>query len=511
MSPIVSRSILSTITDNGQALFPSLPKLQSITAKFQLLKWTSTLLAALRSNHMQSKSTPGVLRLRSWIYILLVAAALSYFRRRSSAWSGSVPVTLAHANRTAEVTPGVSILDVVKKCESLYGPKAKYEYPWWLTWGDSQTMWNSLGDHTKVDLFDYDRRYLRVPDNGTLVLDTYPRLESTSPSTPIVVILHGITGSSQEAYTRATVKAVTRPTSEGGPGYRAVVLNFRGCDGAPVTSSRLYHAGETDDFRSVLLYLTHTWPEAPLYAVGFSMGASTLAVYLGQQGGDSPIKAAIAVSNPWNWVEAADWIENGSFFNRYVYGPVLADALKTIYMRNLHAFPSVDWDINTAEVEARKYFTIRWYDDRVTSKIFGFRDAHDYYTQTSSQQYMTRIKVPLLALHSLDDPIVSPHYLPWDDLKHSESIVFASTARGGHVGWFQSGEKGFLKRWYTHPIVDFIRKFQETDPLPKPAPQMTPPDAEGLVHQSDLAPGRVGFLPFDGAKYTTTGRMIQGF
>jgi len=68
-----------------------------------------------------------------------------------------------------------------------------------------------------------------VPDNGTLVLDTYPAFENTPDDTPIVVILHGITGSSQEAYSRATVAAVTRPKSRGGPGYRAVVLNFRGC------------------------------------------------------------------------------------------------------------------------------------------------------------------------------------------------------------------------------------------------------------------------------------------
>ena len=61
------------------------------------------------------------------------------------------------------------------------------------------------------------------------MLDTYPAFESTPEDSPIVVILHGITGSSQEAYSRATVAAVTRPKSLGGPGYRAVVLNFRGC------------------------------------------------------------------------------------------------------------------------------------------------------------------------------------------------------------------------------------------------------------------------------------------
>lgn len=79
------------------------------------------------------------------------------------------------------------------------------------------------------------------------------------------------------------------------------VYEFEG-DGSPVTSSRLYHAGETDDFRSVLLYLSHTYPSAPVYAVGFSMGASTLAVYLGQQEGDTVIKAGVCVSNPWEYV-----------------------------------------------------------------------------------------------------------------------------------------------------------------------------------------------------------------
>lgn len=40
---------------------------------------------------------------------------------------------------------------------------------------------------------------------------------------------------------------------------------------------------------------------------------------------------------------------------------------------------------------------------------------------------------------------------------------------------------------------------------------MTPPDEEGLVHQENLAPGRVGFKPFEGAAFTGTGRTIQGF
>jgi len=64
-----------------------------------------------------------------------------------------------------------------------------------------------------------------------------------------------------------------------------------------------------------------------------------------------------------SWVEAAYWIETG-FLNRFVYGPILADALKTIYLRNVHACSHPEWGINTTEAEAS--LTIRWYDDRVT-------------------------------------------------------------------------------------------------------------------------------------------------
>lgn len=198
-----------------------------------------------------------------------------------------------------------------------------------------------------------------------------------------------------------------------------MAVNFRGCDGSPVTSSRLYHAGETDDFRSVLLFLSKTYPEAPLYAVGFSMGANNLAVYLGEEGrkmkdGESGtmLKAAVAVSNPWeyvpdslshvhrifcsdlipldrssltylcssSWVQAAQYLEHGTLLNKYVYGPVLGGALRTIFLRNVHAFdprdrsnietfPKKDWGIDIEEVENKKYHTIRWYDDRVTSKL----------------------------------------------------------------------------------------------------------------------------------------------
>lgn len=137
--------------------------------------------------------------------------------------------------------------------------------------------------------------------------------------------------------------------------------------------------------------------------------------------------------------------------NRFVYGPVLADALRNIFAANLHAFPphssaTVPFDVNVPEVLAKKYFTIRWYDDRVTSKLFGFVDGEDYYVKTSSQPWLEQgaIQIPTLALYSLDDPILHPDNMPWDVVRRStnKAVVFAATQGGGHVGWFEDGHGG---------------------------------------------------------------------
>lgn len=77
---------------------------------------------------------------------------------------------------------------------------------------------------------------------------------------------------------------------------------------------------------------------------------------------------------------------------------------------------------------------------------------HVHEVKTSSKQHMPNIGIPLLNLHSDDDPIVAAHNMPMDEVLATRSIVFASTKHGGHVGWFtQQG-----KRWYTVPSVEYI-------------------------------------------------------
>lgn len=96
--------------------------------------------------------------------------------------------------------------------------------------GNLQTIW-CVGD----ELFNryeipYVRQLLRTPDGGTISLDVFPAFESKEDDTPILFVLHGLTGSTQESYIRETVKEVTRSKVHGGEkGFRVVAMNFRGC------------------------------------------------------------------------------------------------------------------------------------------------------------------------------------------------------------------------------------------------------------------------------------------
>ena len=76
---------------------------------------------------------------------------------------------------------------------------------------------------------------------------------SSTDSTPTVVILHGLTGGSNESYVRNAIAQLIKSREEGGASVRCVVVNFRGCAQTPLTSPQLYSACKITDLESALL------------------------------------------------------------------------------------------------------------------------------------------------------------------------------------------------------------------------------------------------------------------
>ena len=128
-----------------------------------------------------------------------------------------------------------------------------------------------------------------------------------------VHLLTRIVGS-HESYVRAVLAPAITPKSEGGLGFRAVVVNFRGCKsvylyhvtchqiptystgaGVPITSPQLYSAGHTEDYRAAILYVRARYPKAPLLGIGFSLGANVITRYVAEEGDGCRLVSAVAL------------------------------------------------------------------------------------------------------------------------------------------------------------------------------------------------------------------------
>lgn len=111
---------------------------------------------------------------------------------------------------------------------------------------------------------------------------------------------------------------VVRPKEQGGLGGRGVVANvsvlglsdggmltgnisqYRACAGAPLTSPQYYSAGYTGDYHTVVNYVHSRYPQSPLLGLGFSLGASVLARYMGEEGDKCLLTAGCVIGCPWN-------------------------------------------------------------------------------------------------------------------------------------------------------------------------------------------------------------------
>jgi hypothetical protein len=118
-------------------------------------------------------------------------------------------------------------------------------------------------------------------------------------------------------------------------------------------------------------------------------------------------------------------------------------------------------DIDISEVLAAK--TIREYDDACTKKMSNYTTVNNYYRDGSCARVIEHVKIPLLCINALDDPISRVHTIPIDEIRINPHIVLAATKHGGHLGWFEHSMRP--SRWVDKPLAEFIvAMFQAHDP-----------------------------------------------
>lgn len=314
---------------------------------------------------------------------------------------------------------------------------------WWLRSAHLQTLWGKLARRLPPAPVTMER--WTAPDGESLEIHRLKNPHSNSR----LILLHGLEGSVRSHYAQGLLWQAHRR------GWNADLLVFRSCGSTKSVLPRLYHSGETSDIAWVIEKIVASDPSTRIGLAGVSLGGNVLLKYLGERGLNTPgqVKAAVAISVPFDLEKSSRYIDAG--FSR-VYQWHFLRTLREKAREKMDQFPNI---ADRGKVEAAT--NMFEYDDAMTAPLHGFRDASDYYTQSSAINWIDRITTPTLLLSAVDDPFLPPSVLDDVALKARENPHLEPEfhSHGGHVG-FISGSNPLKPVYYGEQrAAEFLSKF----------------------------------------------------
>lgn len=303
--------------------------------------------------------------------------------------------------------------------------------PWPWRNGHMQTIWAAKLALTSDGVAPSPgpkRSRWSTPDGDFVDVDTW----LGEPEAPTVVLFHGLEGDSSSHYVRAFAHlAHTRR-------WTLRVPHFRGCSGEMNLRPRLYHAGDHEEIAWILARAKFEANDAPLFAVGISLGGNALTKHLARvslsPALDAPVAAAV-IGAPLDLRAASEAIERG--LNRYLYTPMFLRSMRQKAERKWAQFPTAQWRAFAPELDmtrVRAARTIRDFDDAFTAPLHGFDGVEDYWHRASAKPDLATIAQPCLMVHAQDDPFVPVASVRPHDLQN-KALTWWQPRWGGHVGF----------------------------------------------------------------------------
>ncbi|MGA8854941.1 MAG: alpha/beta fold hydrolase [Christiangramia sp.] len=272
----------------------------------------------------------------------------------------------------------------------------------------------------KVDIPVYERERIELSDGDFIDLDwSY----SVKPETnKIVILLHGLAGDAGRPYMKGMARTFNHHN------WDAAAMNFRGCSDELNRYYKSYHAGASDDLAEIITHVLSLNKYSKIAIIGFSLGGNITMKYLGENRiRPDEIVGAVGVSVPCDLSGSLGAITR---MRNFVYAKRFELNLKQHLFARAEKFPD---HINKTQISSCK--SLRDIDDLYTSKAHGYKDASDYYEQTSALNFLENINKPTLILNAENDSFLSEKCYPFEIAEKSDFIHLEVPTYGGHVGF----------------------------------------------------------------------------
>ncbi len=285
----------------------------------------------------------------------------------------------------------------------------------------------------------YKRTRITTWDNDFLDLDF-----STTNSNTLILLIHGLEGSSQSSYMKSSTKHLNNN------GFDTVSMNLRGCSGEDNLLLETYHSGKTDDIDFVINYLIENYNYSNIILGGFSIGGNLILKYLGEYNLIPKIvKGAITFSVPVDLTSSQKALtkpKNKLYLKRFL------KSIKGKIIKKTEKFPNfkIDKDLVLKATEFRHL------EEQYTVPTFGFKSSEDYWMLSSSKPYLPKIKTPTLLINAKDDTFLGKECFPIQEAKNSNYFHLMMPDYGGHVGFVSTLNS--KNQWMTTQMIDFINK-----------------------------------------------------
>lgn len=325
-----------------------------------------------------------------------------------------------------------------------------YVAPSWLPGGHLQTIYATAFIHPPA--IKYRRERVELPDGDFLDFDWV----DGDPQAPVVVLFHGLEGSSSSGYARSLMHMVKERD------WNGVVAHFRGTSGEDNRLPRAYFAGDSEEIERILHHVKNRYSTQVVFAVGVSLGGNALLKWAGEEGerAHKLVRAAAAVSAPVDLAAAGKALDTG--FNQSVYTARFLWTLKAKALRKAAQYPDL---LDTEAIRAAT--TFREFDTLVTARLHGFVDADDYWLKVSSKPWLKFIRVPTLVLNARNDPFLPAAALP-GIVEVSDAVTLEQPETGGHVafpgGPFPGNVSWLPRRLFKHfdtALETSLKKFDQ--------------------------------------------------